>query len=581
VGRRTAELTATNEALRLQVRKRRQAEAILQARFRLSEHGLTHSLDELLTETLDEAEALTGSTLGFFHFVEADQRTIALQTWSTNTKARLCTAAAHEQHYPLERAGVWADCIRQRRPLAHNDYAAMPGRTGLPEGHALVVRELVIPIFRGESIVCVLGVGNKPTDYVEEDLEAVSQLANMAWDIVTAKRASVEKAALEQQLQQAQKMESVGRLAGGVAHDFNNMLGAILGHAELAMEQAAPETPLYEDLAQIQSAAQRSADLTRQLLAFARRQTVARRVLDLNATVEGMLKMLQRLIGEEIRLVWRPGSELWPVNIDPSQVDQLLANLCINARDAIGDFGAVTIATGNVTLEEVDCATIPGFIPGEYVRLVVADDGCGMDKETLTHLFEPFFTTKALGTGTGLGLATVYGAVKQNDGEIHVESEPGRGTTLTIYLPRHTGVGARDAPGPTPVTPASPPHETILVVEDEPAILRMTAKHLQKQGFAVLGAGSPGEALRKAREHVGEIHLLLSDVVMPEMNGRDLATALRATFPKLKRLFMSGYTADVIAHHGVVDGGVHFLQKPFSRAELLAKVRAVLDAKDG
>jgi two-component system cell cycle sensor histidine kinase/response regulator CckA len=385
-------------------------------------------------------------------------------------------------------------------------------------------------------------------------------------DITERKQAEEDKAKLEAQLQQSQRMESVGRLAGGVAHDFNNMLGVILGHTELALEQVDTTQPLHADLAEIQKAAERSADLTRQLLAFARRQTIAPRVLDLNQTIAGMLKMLERLIGEDIDLTWRPWAELWPVRVDPSQVDQILANLCVNARDAIGGVGRVGIETGNSVFDEAYCTDHPGFVPGEYVRLVVGDDGSGMERETLAHLFEPFFTTKDVGEGTGLGLPTVYGIVKQNDGFIDVYSEPGFGTTFAIYLPRHVG-GDGHAGADT------------LLVEDEPALLNMSRRMLASQGYTVLAAATPGEAGSLAREHPGEIHLLMTDVVMPEMNGRELSENLLSLHPGLKRLFMSGYTADIIAHHGVLDDGVCFIQKPFSIQDLAARVRGVLDGE--
>lgn len=256
-------------------------------------------------------------------------------------------------------------------------------------------------------------------------------------DITERKRAEEEKTNLEAQLQQAQKMESVGRLAGGVAHDFNNMLSVILGHAEIAKEEVGPSQPIYEYLEEIRKAAERSADLTRQLLAFARKQTVSPRVLDINDTVSNMLKMLQRLIGEHIDLAWMPGLDVWPVKIDPSQIDQMMANLCVNARDSIPEMGKITIYTNNIIIDDKYCSNHPDSVPGEYMQLTVSDTGRGMDKEILSHIFEPFFTTKGVGEGTGLGLSTVYGAVKQNNGFIHVHSEPGKGTSFTIYLPRY------------------------------------------------------------------------------------------------------------------------------------------------
>jgi len=396
-----------------------------------------------------------------------------------------------------------------------------------------------------------------------------------ARDLTEQKRAEEETARLTGQLQQAQKMESVGRLAGGVAHDFNNMLGVILGHCELGLEKVAPSSSLHGDLMNIQTAAQRSADLTRQLLAFARKQTVAPKVLHLNETVAGMLKMVKRLIGEDVKLAWHPGENLWPVKIDPTQIDQILANLCVNARDAIADVGTITIATGAKVVGVDDAALSTGAAPGDYVCLSVSDDGCGMDANTLSHVFEPFFTTKEVGKGTGLGLATVYGIVNQNSGFIDLRSELGQGTAFTVYLPRHVG---KDPKERVDVAAAvQPGQETILLVEDEAPLLEVTQRMLEKRGYKVVSASTPGQAIQLAREHVGNIDLLITDVVMPEMNGRDLAKNILALYPRTKRLFMSGYTADVIAHQGVLDEGVSFIQKPFSAKDLAATVRRVLD----
>lgn len=397
-------------------------------------------------------------------------------------------------------------------------------------------------------------------------------------DITEQLRSAEEKERLETQLHQAQKMESIGQLAGGVAHDFNNMLTVILGHAELAIKHVDPSEMLFMHLEQICSAAKRSADLTRQLLAFARKQTIAPKVLDLNETVEGMLKMLRRLIGEDIQLSWQPKAELWPVNVDPSQIDQILANLCVNARDALAGVGKLVIETGTCVIDSNYCATHADVVPGEYVRLAVSDNGCGMDKDTLAHIFEPFFTTKAVGEGTGLGLATVYGIVKQNNGFINVYSEPGQGTTFTIHLPRYT-VTAEQAQDADLVKPVPRGRETILVVEDELTILELITPTLENLGYTVLAANKAGDAVNSAKEHTGDIDLLITDVVMPEMNGQALARNLWPLHPQMKRLFMSGYTTDIIAHHGVLDEGVHFIQKPFSTQELAMKVREVLDSK--
>ncbi len=394
-------------------------------------------------------------------------------------------------------------------------------------------------------------------------------------DITDRKKAEEEREHLRGQLAQAQKMESVGRLAGGVAHDFNNMLTVILGHTEMALTQAVPAQRVHAHLAAIEKAARRSAELIRQLLAFARKQTVVPRVLYLNDTVAGMLKMLRRLIGEDIDLAWVPGTGLWPVNIDPTQVDQLLANLCVNARDAIAGEGRICIRTGNVTLDEAWCADHPDVLPGAYVALTVSDNGCGMEKDVLEHLFEPFFTTKEVGRGTGLGLATVYGIVKQNGGHVSVSSKPGEGTTFDIYLHRCAREAA-EAPPPSAGELPKGRGETVLLVEDEATVLDLGRAMLEELDYAVLTAGTPGEAIRVARSHPGEIHLLITDVVMPEMDGQAIARELAAIKPGIRCLFVSGYTPDVIATRGVMDEGVHFLQKPFSLEALAGKVREAL-----
>jgi two-component system cell cycle sensor histidine kinase/response regulator CckA len=394
-------------------------------------------------------------------------------------------------------------------------------------------------------------------------------------DITDRVRAEEQRAKLEAQLRQAQKVESLGRLAGGVAHDLNNMLSVIFGHTDLAIGQVDPAHRLREDLEEIRKAAQRSADLTRQLLAFARRQTIAPKVLDLNATLSGTLTMLRRLVGEDIAVEWLPDPALWPVEADRSQIDQILVNLCVNARDAIAGVGTLTLRTANVTIDASAEGARDESLPGDYATLAVTDDGCGLDEETRAQMFEPFFTTKPLGQGTGLGLATVYGIVKQNGGFIDVDTAPGRGTTFTIHLPRHDGKAASPgAPAAAPVTRGS---ETILLVEDEPAILKVTTMVLEGLGYTVVAAHGAREALRLASAHVGRVHLLLTDVVMPEMNGKDLARRLVSLHPEVKLLFMSGYTSDVIARRGVLEEGVNFLQKPFSQETLGMKLREILD----
>ncbi len=389
-------------------------------------------------------------------------------------------------------------------------------------------------------------------------------------------RGERERDQLQMRLAQAEKLESVGRLAGGVAHDFNNLLTVILGHAELALMRIAPSDPVYAAIQEIQTAGERSAKLTQQLLAFARRQATAPRVLNLNAAIEVGLKMVRRLIGEDIELLCLSAPDLWAVKMDPVQVDQILINLCLNGRDSITQAGKLVIETANVTFDESFCNEHADCIPGGYAMLSVRDNGCGMDRKTLDRLFEPFFTTKKVGEGTGLGLATVYGIVKQNEGFIDVQSTPGHGTTVRVYLRRHVKEGGH-AERVTTRKPVAKGKETVLIVEDEPVLLDLTRRMLEMNGYRILAARTPGEALRLAEEHVGPVHLLLTDVVMPEMNGRYLAEKLESRFPGLKPLFMSGYTANIIAHHGILEEGVHFIQKPFSMEDLAAKVRETLE----
>lgn len=825
------------------ITERKLSEDLIRIRLSLLEFAASHSLEDLLRKALDEAGVLTNSPLGFCHFVESDQKTLSLQTWSTPTM-EFCKAKAEGRHRNLDQAGLWAECVHKKKPVIHNDCSALQHSKGLPEGHVLVTRELVVPIVRKESIVAILGIGNKPFDYVDKDVEVVSHLADVVWpiidhkraedgmrnseelkrgilnsvpshiavldrngviievnepwvrfaaenssrdnqsehhtglnvnylqvcrnsagecsegamdahdgivavmegslpsfsleypchspkvqrwfmmtvtplgtrdgevvishtniterkkvenalresetyiravmdnlpigvavnsvdptvdftymnnnfpkfyrttkealaaqdafwssvyedpvfreeikkrvlddcasgdpermhwedvpitrngqkttfisacntlvpgkqlmissvwDVTSRKRAEEEKEKLQAQLLQAQKMESVGRLAGGVAHDFNNMLGVIIGHAEMALDETNHEDSRYLDLKEIHKAARRSADLTRQLLAFARKQTISPKVLDLNDTVSSMINMLQRLIGEDIDLAWVPGNYLWSVKIDPSQVDQLLANLAVNARDAITGVGKITIETANVVCDDSNCLSHQEFAPGEYVLLAVSDNGIGIGKDILDHIFEPFFTTKEVGKGTGLGLATIYGIVKQNQGFIHVYSEPGRGTTFRIYLPRFQEESIEKS---TETSASMPPvgKETILIVEDEEAIMNLSKTILLRLGYTVLTANTPAKAIQTVAQYPGDIQLLITDVVMPEMNGRELAEQLSSLKAGLKCLFMSGYTSDTIAHHGILDEGVHFIQKPFTVKGIAEKVRETLDS---
>jgi two-component system, cell cycle sensor histidine kinase and response regulator CckA len=385
-----------------------------------------------------------------------------------------------------------------------------------------------------------------------------------------------QRVRLEQQLRQSQKMEAIGRLAGGVAHDFNNLLTIINGYGEILLGALRPEDPMWELVAEIRQAGMRGASLTRQLLAFSRQQVVAPQVLDLNSVVADVDKMLRRLIGEDIVLTTRMDPALGSVKADPGQIEQVLLNLAVNARDAMPKGGRLTIETANMELDENCPDARPEIRPGRYVLLAVSDTGCGMDEATKAHLFEPFFTTKGLGKGTGLGLATVYGIVKQASGCIYIYSEPGRGATFKIYLPHidEAVPSRRSSPGMSRIPGGT---ETILLVEDEDAVRALTRHVLQKSGYKVLEARHGGEALRLCGRHREPIHLLLTDVVMPEMGGRELADCLTSLRPEMKVLYLSGYTDDAVVRHGILTADAAFLQKPFSVETLTHKVRDVLD----
>ncbi|NJN97257.1 MAG: PAS domain S-box protein [Anaerolineales bacterium] len=683
--------------------QRSRSEALLRTRLHLSELAVQGSLDELMQAALDAAELYTSSQIGFFHFVAPDQENLILQAWSTRTLQVMCQAEGKGLHYPISQAGVWVDCFYTRQPVIHNDYAGLPHRKGLPPGHTQVVRELVVPLLRNGLVTAIIGVGNKPEDYTQTDVEIMQELASIVMDVVARKQAedalrenqlnlkslientdgsiwsvdteyrlivgnnlfhrnvsaaigrelgagenlltldlppaalaewrgyydralrgeqfSIEvrtrfivgervveyrlspirtaagqisgatvfgrditehkeaeaaQAKLEEQLRQAHKMESVGRLAGGVAHDFNNLLTVIRGYSDLILDKTPPSDPRFEMTEQISRAAERAANLTRQLLAFSRRQLLAPISLDLNDLVANLNKMLGRLIGEDIILstLLEPG--LWPVTADPGQMEQVIVNLVVNARDAMPTGGKLTIETRNVQLDPGFARTYPEAPTGPCVLLAVTDTGHGMDAPTLAQIFEPFFTTKEFGHGTGLGLATVYGIIKQSGGDIMASSQPGQGTTFKIYLPARQAAAVI---GPNPAIAASSPrgHETILLVEDESGVRGLVQQTLADQGYTILEAGHGRQALTLSGQHPGPIDLLLTDVVMPEMSGRDLAEQLKAQRPHLKVLFMSGYTDDIVLRHGLLTAQVEFLPKPFSPRVLAVKVRELLD----
>lgn len=392
-------------------------------------------------------------------------------------------------------------------------------------------------------------------------------------DISATREAAAEKEKLQAQLLQAQKMEAIGRLASGVAHDFNNKLTAIFGYAELARDKGATSERYRDYLGQIIMAATQSRDITRQLLAFSRQELIAPRTLKLNDLIVDVRKGMGRFIGEDISFELELAPDLWPVCMDPSQVDQIIMNLVVNARDAMADGGRLTIASANVNVSETEALQSPDAEPGDYVQITVSDTGCGMDRQTLQHIFEPFFTTKEQGKGTGLGLATIYGIVTQNRGFVLVDSKPGEGTRFRIHLPRAAGETEKDAP----VEQADPPplHGTILLVEDDETVRFLTGEILEHAGYRTVMAASAQEAL-EAFDSLKTIDLLITDLIMPEMNGRELAAKLQEISPGLPTLFMSGYTADIISREGILESGINFIQKPFEQRTLLNKIHGII-----
>jgi signal transduction histidine kinase len=457
-------------------------------------------------------------------------------------------------------------------------------------------RSLPVPVVvvtgKGDEVAAVAALKLGAYDYIVKRDDYLTQLPyaldnaidrfqlaqvneRLQAELADRERAEAERVHLAKQLQQAQKIDSLGRLAGGVAHDFNNLLTVIGGHADLMLQQLEKSDPLRESVNDIRLAATRATDLTRQLLAFSRRQLLDARVLDLNASIRESTKMLRRLLSENVELATVLEPNVWRVKADPGQLDQVLVNLAVNARDAMPRGGRLTIETHNVTIDDREAQRHASFPPGAYVLLAVSDTGIGIDKEILPHIFEPFFTTKEAGQGTGLGLSMVYGIVKQSGGWIWASSEMGHGTTFKIYLPRVDAPITFVQPSTEPESPRGT--ETVLVVEDEETVRRLTSHILRRHGYDVIEASNGGEALLACERHVVPIPLVITDVVMPGMSGPELAARLKKLHPEMKALYTSGYADAAVVEHGLREGMTSFLQKPFTAGELTRKVRDMLD----
>ena len=565
------------------ITRRKRYESFAAFRLRILQMAESHSLEELLRATLDEAERLTESTVGFCHFIDDDPSIPFLKIASSNIQKSVHGVERDVQHPSMKNTSFWGEAIQYKHAVITNDCSlAETQGYGLPDGHPEILRTLVVPMLQGDKIMAILGVGNKPEAYDDDDLKLLRTLADIAGDIVARKRSELYAQDMQSALIQSQKMELVGQLAGGIAHDFNNLLGVILGNIEMAMDQKTLQEPLQYNLQNILEAATRSADLTRQLLAFARKQTVMPVVFELNALVEKTLSVLNQLIGEHITIIWMPDAEHALVKADPSQLDQILINLCINARDAIASIGTITIETGKLCRHKIhQTPHHPCTVPGDYVTLSITDNGSGIAKEHVPHIFEPFFTTKRPGKGTGLGLSTVYGIVKQNKGCIECITDTGKGTAFHIHLPLYSAVSDKmeesksKTPSPSGIIQGK---ETVLIVEDELNILNLCKLKLEQDGYTVLTATTPNRAILLAGEYEGKIDLLLTDVVMPEMNGCDLFKKLLLVNPTLQTIFMSGYSFDFITQNNLLDEGINFIQKPFSLKSLTMMVTDIFQS---
>lgn len=676
------------------VSTRKRAEMVQECRVRLLEFAADHTLDEFLVATLDEAEALTGSVVGFYHFLEADQQTLSLQAWSTRTGREMCQAEGNGRHYDVGQAGVWVDCIRERQPVVHNDYPSLPHRKGLPAGHATIIRELVVPVLRGDRIVAILGVGNKAEDYTQADVDQMSQLADVAWDIAGRKRAeralkdsearyrrlvetsfdwvwesdadgrytyasprvrevlgytpeemlgrspfefmpaaeaqrvavefgrlaalraplvgfetlnlhkdgrsvSVEtnglptfgpdgtwlgyhgmgrditaRKAMEAQLLQSQRIEAIGTLADGIAHDLNNILAPILLVAGMLRTKLTDEKDL-ESLEMLRRGAQRGGEIIKQLLTYSRGMEGKRKVIQPRYVLKEMLGIMRETFPREIDVFPSLAKDLWSVLADQTQLHQVVMNICVNARDAMPGGGTLILGASNVTLAAADPLLPRGSRPGPYVLIEVSDTGHGIPPEIKHRIFDPFFTTKPIGQGTGLGLSTVLGIVQKHEGFITVDSEPGRGTLFKVYLP---AVSAKPAPAaaPSPARAVSGSGELILVVDDERDIRNSFRLVLEASGYRVQLASNGEEALTHLQRLRGQVRLVLTDLMMPTMNGLALIEALRREAPDLPIIAATGLE-EIEKRATLKSRGVtEMLAKPCEEDQLLHAVRQAL-----
>lgn len=557
--------------------QRKRLESLNEFRLRLMQLAEHESIEVILRSAVDQAELLTGSRFGVICFLGDNAHPLPRSIWSTRSQEHAQENQCNEKQHPFEEMAFLRDVVKSVQTLIVNEYH-QPPHYDCPPNHPRISRSLTVPFVESGQVVAVLTVANKPSSYDDSDARWVGTLVDMVWDTIARKKAEQSESRIQSILLHIQKMELIGQLAGGIAHDFNNMLGVILGNTELALSSENLDAEVEDNLREIYRAADRSAEMTSQLLAFARKQTAVPRVLDVNSAIGESMDILQRVVGEKIELEWRRSETECKVRIDPSQLDQILMNFCMNARDAMQDEGRIVIESSVVQIDQSrDHAALSG-LSGDYVRLSVSDTGQGIPEKYKPHIFEPFFTTKAMGKGTGLGLSSVYGLVKQNRGLVDFESEESVGSTFHVWLPLYRSRAETLVPeNDAELVRGS--HATILVVEDEPEILNLCRMMLEKSGFTVFAASCPAEAIMIAEERSGKIDLLLTDIVMPEMNGSDLASKLSTISPGFRVLFMSGYSADIIASQGVQNPAINIIRKPFTFKALADKVRKTLEAE--
>ena len=664
-------------------------ERVLAARLRLSKFSDGHTVSDLLRRCLDEAEQLTESKIGFFHFLEADQQTLSLQMWSTNTVERMCRLEHSNTHYPVGKAGVWVDCIHKRKAVIHNDYPNLTHRNGFPEGHAPVIRELVVPVFRGEHIVAIIGVGNKERNYTEQDVKTVSDIADMAWDIVLRKRAEdalreseeqyrtmmesmvdsayicakdfrveymnpamvdqvghdgsgelcyeaihgfskpcpgcihekvmkgeqvtneysdaknnktfhvssspifhmdgtiskltvfrdiTEIKTMQTQLQQAQKMEAIGALASGIAHDFNNLLFPVMGYAEMLKEDLHPEDPKYDFVDQILKAASRSRDLVSQILSFSRQNDQQLIALKLQPIIKEALKFLRSSIPTTIDIRHRIDSDCGMVFADPTQIHQIIINLCTNSLHALeGKEGRIDVTLHQVFVKEPQRLSV-NLSPGKYARIIVSDTGHGINSDIINKVFDPYFTTKEVGKGTGLGLSVVLGIVRNCMGDIRISSSPGSKTTVEIYLP--IVKNAVDTSIENDVLSIKGGSESILVVDDEKEIVRMFKQMLERLGYGVSPHTSSMDALTAFKINPHDFDLILSDMTMPNKTGIQLAMEAKQIRSDIPILICTGFSDQIDEGKSKAAGIQGILKKPIISHDLARAIREVLDSRN-